>query len=86
MDELAVNERAPASEPPMHTPIALCSDSTATTRPLVNLKSRRNSTISVCGVMGYAPQIAPRALRLASPASASVYPAALFPVTSSRAT
>ena len=41
--------------------------------------------ISVCGVMGYTPLQQPRAARLASPATASMAPAAWFPVTSARA-
>ena len=45
---------------------------------------RRHSMISVCGVMGYTPLQHPRASRLASPAAASMAPAAWFPVTSAR--
>jgi hypothetical protein len=46
-DELAVNDLAPLNEAPMHTPIALCSLSTGTIRPLVNLYLEAYSMISV---------------------------------------
>ncbi len=73
--ELAVKARAPPSDAPMHTSIALCSDSTGTIYPFVKLNARRYSMISDWGVIGYAPAAQPRASRFASPASARACPA-----------
>ncbi len=47
-----MKERAPASAVPMHTAMALCSDSTATKLPLLKLAPMTCSMISVWGVMG----------------------------------
>jgi hypothetical protein len=52
LEDDAVNARAPAKEAPMVTPMAECSLSTGTTRPLEKGKAATRSTISVCGVMG----------------------------------
>jgi len=52
LEELAVKERAPASEAPMQTAMALCSDSTATKFPLLKRAAMTFSMISVWGVMG----------------------------------
>ena len=51
-DELAVNDRAPFTDAPIHTPMALCSLSTGIILPFENGKRAAYSTISVCGVIG----------------------------------
>ena len=58
-EEVAVTARAPAADAPMHTDIALCSDSTGTncvsTSPFA-INWEKYSGISVDGVIGNAPQ------------------------------
>ncbi len=51
-DDEAVNVRAPPSEKPMQTAIALCSLSTRTIVPFSNSCLQSSSMHSVCGVIG----------------------------------